>query len=96
MNKSNQTNKILSTMYKEGKIDKNQISYSQLHSLFDDNYIANSSDYHDNNVYLTDKGRAYVEELPPQTLFKKLIGWVEDNTLEIIAIIISIIALLKP
>ena len=96
MKYSNETNRILMTMYTNGSINKNQIPYSELHSLFQDDYITNSNDFHDNNIYLTSKGRAYVEELPPQTLFGKVINWIKENTLEIIAIIISIIALLKP
>lgn len=96
MKYSFKTNRILMTMYKTGSVSRNQISTSELHRLFQDRYITNSTDFHDNNVYLTDKGKAYVEELPPQTLRCKVFNWVKENALELIAIIISIIALLKP
>ncbi len=96
MKYSSETNRILKSMYKTGSINKNQLSPSVLRSLFQDDYITNSSDYHDNNVYLTDEGKEYVEGLPPQTLSGKAINWIKDNALELIAIIISIIALLKP
>ena len=48
---------------------------------------------------ITADGLAYLETLEkeqPQTIKGKLFKWVKDNALEIIAIIISIIALLKP
>lgn len=96
MKYSAKTDRILITMYKTGSINKNQIPPSVLCDLFQNNHITNSTDFHDNNIYLTEKGRAYVEELPPQTLCRKLINWVKDHILELIAIIISIIALLKP
>ena len=63
MKYSTKTNQILTTMYKTGCVNNNQFSSSDLHSLFQDNYISNSNDFHDNNVYLTNKGRAYVEEI---------------------------------
>ena len=96
MKYSKETIRILLTMYKTGSVNKNQLSPAILRELFQHGYIVNSSDYHDNSIYLTDAGKAYVEELPPQTLCGKTVNWIKDNTLELIAIIISIIALLKP
>ncbi len=96
MKYSKETIQILLTMYKTGSVNKNQLSPAVLRELFQDHYIVNSNNYHDNTIYLTEEGRAYVEELPPQTLCGKAVNWIKDNTLELIAIIISIIALLKP
>ena len=96
MKYSTETHRILTTMYKTGSINKNQIPPSVLRDLFQNDHITNSTDFHDKNVYLTETGRSYVEELPPQTLCGKLINWIKENILELIAIIISIIALLKP
>lgn len=96
MKYSSETNRILMTMYKTGGINKTLIPSAELRRLFQDNYITNSTDFHDANVYLTDAGRAYVEELPPQTLSAKVTNWIKEHFLELIAILISIIALLKP
>jgi hypothetical protein len=82
MKYSSKTTRILKIMYKTGGISKNQLPPSELKRLFQDNYITNSTDYHDNNVYLTDEGRAYVEEVKSD----KCRFW--------IPVIISIIALL--
>ncbi len=82
MNLSNETNQVLLTMYKTGSVNKNQLSPTALRELFQNGYIVNSSNYHDNNIYLTDKGRAYVEEVKSD----KLRFW--------IPVIISIMALL--
>ena len=96
MKYSSKTHSLLKTMYKSGNINRNLITPSDLHRLFQDRYIINSTNYHDENVYLTEEGRAYVEDLPPQTLCGKVLDWVTENIHELIAIIISIIALLKP
>ena len=96
MSYSTKTHRILKTMYKGGGINRNLFTRSELKRLFQDHYIINSTNYYDENVYLTEDGRAYVEELPPQTLCCKLLDWIKENVLELIAIIISIIALLKP
>lgn len=96
MKYSAKTHSLLKTMYKNGGINRNQIPPSELKRLFQDHYIINSTNYHDENVYLTGDGKAYVEELPPQTLCGKLLDWIKENALELIAIVISIIALLKP
>lgn len=84
MKYSTKTNQILMTMYKTGCVNKNQFSSSDLHSLFQDNYISNSNNFHDNNVYLTDKGKAYVEEIKSD----KYRFW--------IPVVISLIALFRP
>lgn len=96
MKYSSKTYSLLKTMYKSGGINRNLITPSELRRLFQDHYITNSTNFHDENVYLTEAGRAYVEELPPQTLCGKFLDWIKENVLELIAIIISIIALLKP
>ena len=72
------------TMYKNGSINKNQLSRSVLRNLFQDSLIANSNDYNDNNIHLTDKGRAYVEEIKSD----KRHFW--------IPVIISLVALFRP
>ena len=84
MKYSTKTNQILTTMYKTGCVNKNQFSSSDLHSLFQDNYISNSNDFHDNNVYLTNEGRAYVEGIRSD----KYRFWVP--------VVISLIALFRP
>ena len=63
MKYSSETHRILKTMYKTGGISKNQLPPSELKRLFQDNYITNSTDFHDDTVYLTDAGRAYIEEV---------------------------------
>lgn len=45
---------------------------------------------------ITREGIAYLESQCSPTLKDKLLTWLKDNILELIAIIISIIALLKP
>ena len=95
MKYSIETNRILKSMYKTGSINKNQIPHLELHSLFQDDYITNSNDYHDNNVYLTDKGKAYVEEIRLNNKrYKKEIrrSWIQFW----IPLIVSIFALLRP
>ena len=84
MKYSNKTNRILKTMYKKGSVNRNQISHSVLRELFQDRYIANSNNYHDANIYITDEGRAYVEELKSD----KHHFW--------IPVIISLVALFRP
>ncbi len=63
MSYSTKTHRKLKTMYKNGSINRNLITPSDLHRLFQDNYIINSTNYHDENVYLTEAGRAYIEEV---------------------------------
>lgn len=63
MKYSIETNRILESMYKTGSINKNQIPRSVLRELFQNHHISNSADYHDENVYLTDNGKSYVEEV---------------------------------
>lgn len=99
MQYSNETNALLFQMYPNNKLDKSCFSYDTLKRLFSDEYIITSSDFHDNNIHLSDKGKAYVELLAyahPLTVKERIKKWVRDNLLEVIAIIISIAALLKP
>lgn len=96
MKYSTKTRSLLKTMYNNGGINRKLFTRSELKRLFQDHYIINSTNYYDENVYLTEDGRAYVEALPPQTLCGKLLDWIKENILELIAILISIIALLKP
>ncbi len=82
MKYSSKTHRKLKTMYKNGSINRNLITPSDLHRLFQDNFIANSTNYHDENVYLTEEGRAYVEEIK------------SDKRRFWIPVVISILALL--
>ena len=84
MSYSTKTHRKLKTMYKNGSINRNLITPSDLHRLFQDHYITNSTNFHDENVYLTEDGRAYVEEV-------KL-----DKRRFRIPVAISIIALFRP
>lgn len=96
---SAKTTQMLITMYKGGKVSNDDFHITVLHDLIDDGLISPSNNYHDKTMYLTDRGIAYVEEYistHPQTKFDKLKKWCKDNFLTIIAIVISIIALLKP
>ena len=97
MKYSSETNHILKTMYKTGGISKNQLPSSELKRLFKDNYIANSTDFHDNNVYLTDKGRAYVEEVKSEQ--RRIVhDWVNTGIAFgalIVAIISIIVSLMR-
>ena len=63
MKYSKETIQILLTMYKTGSVNKNQLPTFVLRELSQDHYITNSTNYHDTNVYLTDTGKAYVEEI---------------------------------
>ena len=63
MKYSTKTYSLLKTMYKGGGVNRNQFPTSELHRLFQDHYITNSTNYHDENVYLTEEGRAHVEEV---------------------------------
>ena len=95
MGYSSETNRILMTMYKTGGINKNQFSPSVLHDLFQNDHITNSSDFHDANVYITEKGRAYVEKIRlNDKRYKKEIrrSWTQFW----IPVIISLIALFRP
>ena len=93
MKYSSETNRILMTMYKTGGINKNQLSPSVLHDLFQNDHITNSTDFHDKNVYLTDAGRAYVEEIrldDKRYKEEKRRSWIQFW----IPVVISIIALI--
>ena len=93
MSYSSKTKRILMTMYKTGGINRNKLPHSELQRLFQDGYIVNSSDYHDANVYITEEGRAYVEEIRLNNKrYKKEVhrSWIQFW----IPVVISIIALI--
>ena len=92
MKYSSKINRILLTMYKSGSVNKNEIPHTVLHSLFQDNYIANSNNYHDTNVYLTDKGKAYVEDLK-KTRNLRIHDWV-NTSIAAMSLIVAIISLI--
>lgn len=95
MSYSAKTKRILKTMYKTGSINKNELPHPELHRLFQDRYISNSSDYHDTNVYITDEGRAYVEEINRDLKrYKEEIrrSWIQFW----IPVVISLVALFRP
>lgn len=99
MQYSNETNELLFQMYPDNSIDKSNFTHDTLIKLFKDGYIINSGNFHDNTVHLSDAGKAYVEQIVaecPLTAQERVLKWVKNNVFEIIAIIISIIALLKP
>ena len=92
MKYSSETHRILKSMYQTGGISKNQLPPSELKRLFQDDYITNSTDFHDNNVYLTDAGRAYVEEVKSE---QQIIvhAWVNTG-IAFGALIVAIISLI--
>ncbi len=63
MEYSNETNELLCTMLNENGIDKSHFPHDVLKTLFEDDIVRNSSEYYDNNVYLTSNGKAYLERL---------------------------------
>ena len=92
MKYSSETHHILKTMYKTGGLAKTQLPPSELKRLFQDNYITNSNDFHDNNVYLTDAGRAYVEEVKSEQ--RRIVhAWVNTG-IAFGALIVAIISLI--
>lgn len=99
MQYSKETNILLAKMYPNNCININCFPRDTINRLFEDGYIANSDDFKDKTVHLTDFGKAYIEQLTveyPLTPEKRIIKWLRSNILEIAALIISIIALLKP
>lgn len=96
MTYSDETKLILITIYTNGSIDKNQLSYSALRNLFNDHYIANSNNYRDNSIYLTDKGKAYVEsiiEKRSEKKFQHIHTWI-NTCIAAMSLIVAIIALI--
>ncbi len=79
---------------KNNGIDKNIFSSGALHLLFTDKIICNSSDYHNNRVYLTDKGKAYVEQLKIERRNKRN-RRIHDWTNTAIALAALIVAIMK-
>ena len=92
MKYSSKTNRILMTMYANGSINKNQLSSSVLRELFQNDHITNSSDFYDANVYITEKGRAYVEEIKSER--KRIVhDWINTG-IAFSALIVAIISLI--
>lgn len=97
MSYSNKTNKILLVMYHDKKVKKSCFPIKKLRLLYADSIIENSSNYHDDNVYLTDKGEAYVEDMLENIVEKrnaKIHAWINSAGV-ILSLILSVIALLK-
>ena len=69
-------------------------SADALRNLYNDKYIMNSSDFHNENVFITDKGKAYVEYHRAEN-FKYYFSVVLNGMLSVIAVAVSIIGLLK-
>ena len=63
MKYSNDINELLFSMSKVKGVDRSLFENNTLQQLFSDDIVQNSSDYHDRNVYLTDNGIAYVEQV---------------------------------
>jgi len=63
MKYSNEINKVLLRMRDEDGLDKSEFEYRVLRDLIDDKFIVHSGNSHDDIFYLTDRGRAYLEEL---------------------------------
>lgn len=93
MKYSTKTNRILKTMYTNGSVNRNQLPPSELQRLFQDRYIANSTDYHDNNVYITDAGRAFVEEIKSEQ--KRIVHDWFNTFIAFGALIVAIFAYIK-
>lgn len=62
MNYSNDTNKKLVSMYKNKTLKKDSFSFEVLRCLYSDGIIRISSSLCD-DVYLSDKGEAYIEDM---------------------------------
>ena len=99
MKYSNETNNLLTLMYPDKGINKTLFSNDALQNLFQDGYLINSNNFHDKTVYLSDTGKAYIEQFIaglPLPFKQRVLRWLKSNILELVAITISIIALLKP
>ncbi len=101
MKYSNKTNELLCTMLNENGIDKSLFPHDALHQLFSDNIIRNSSEFHNNKVYLTDKGKAYVESVKEEHSeknFQHVHIWINTGiaAVSLIASIIALIVSLMP
>ncbi len=97
MDYSLETNELLISMYQDGYVNKTVFPNYVLHTLFADEIIRNTSDFNDNRVYLTDRGKAYVEKILKDNKEKrsdKLHRWINSVGV-ILSLIVSVIALLK-
>ena len=95
MQYSSETNDLLIAMSENNGLNKSLFPIDVIHRLFDDGFVRYSSDHHDNNLCLTDKGKAYVEEIKSNNKrYKEEIrrSWVRFW----IPVAISILALTPP
>ena len=93
MKYSTKTYSLLKTMYKGGGVNRNQFPTSELHRLFQDHYITNSTNYHDENVYLTEEGRAHVEEVKLEKR-RTVHDWI-NTVIAFGALVVAILAYIK-
>ena len=83
-------------MYNGKTVKKSCFSVKTLRLLYADAIIENSANYHDDNVYLTDKGEAYVEAIIDDAKEKssaKIHSWINSVGV-ILSLILSVLALL--
>lgn len=87
---SNETNKILISMYHGSVVMLDNFDVYTQNNLFKDGYIVRTPQYGDRRVYLSDAGKAYVESLLASKADKKT-----ENFRFWLPFIISLIALIK-
>lgn len=96
MSYPNNTNEILLIMYSGKTVKKSCFPVKALHLLYADGIIENSANFHDENVYLTNKGEAYVEKMIEDTKEKrsaKIHSWINSAGV-ILSLILAITSLL--
>lgn len=95
MQYSSETYKLLCAMSRQDNgIDRSLFFDDALRNLYEDKYIKNSPNFHCNDVFITDKGKAYVEHRKAEN-FKYYFSVITNGILSIIAIVVSIIGLLR-
>lgn len=95
MNYSNDTNKKLVTMYKNKTLKKDSFSLDVLRCLYSDGIIKISSAFCD-DVYLTDKGESYIEDVLENFQEKrsnKIHQWI-NSVVAVLSLILAITSLL--
>ena len=93
---SKKTNMLLKQMVHCGCIDRDCFDNDTLKNLYQDKYIQNSGNYNDNNVYITDAGRGYIEDLIKSDLsekFSRIHTWI-NTIVAILALLTAITALI--
>ena len=96
MSYPNNTIKTLLMMYNGKTVKKSCFSIKTLRLLYADGIIENSTNYHDENVYLTNKGEAYVEKMIEDTKEKrsaKIHSWINSAGV-ILSLILAVTSLL--